>query len=77
MESLRNWDYFLGLEFYRIPDSPTNQYIFLLVRRLYENQLIFHEETNNFTKIFWTTLLLNKHFEKELGEIYESKYMQM
>lgn len=77
MESLKNWDYFLGLEFYRDPDSPTGQHIFLLVKYLYKNQLIFHEETNNFTNYFWTTTLLKKHFTKELGEIYESKYLHM
>lgn len=77
MESLKHWNNFLGLEFYKVPDSPTGQHIFLLVRLLYENQLIFHEETNNFTNIFWTTFLLNKHFEKELRGIYESKYLQM
>ena len=80
MESVDNylkWQWFLGLEFYRVPESPTNQYKFLLVKYLYENQLIFHDESQNFTKYFWTSTLLNKYFAKELGEIYESRYLHM
>lgn len=72
-----NWNHFLGLEFYRVPESPTNQYRFLLVKYQYENQLIFHEETQNFTNYFWTTSLLNKYFSKELELIYESRYLHV
>jgi hypothetical protein len=76
MESVKfNWNHFLGLEFHRVPEIPG--YRFLLVKLLYENQLIFHEETQNFTKYFWTSQLLNKYFSKELGELYESRYLHV
>lgn len=81
MESVKfNWNHFLGLEFYRVPEifpCSTNQYRFLLVKYQYENQLIFHEETHNFTNYFWTTSLLNKYFSKELELIYESRYLHV
>jgi len=76
MESVKfNWNHFLGLEFHRVPEFPG--YRFLLVKYLYENELIFHEETQNFTNYFWTSSLLNKYFSKELREIYESRYLHM
>ena len=70
-----NLEMFLALDINEIVNPPF--YEFVLVRKLYENQLIFHEETQNFTKMFWTSQLLNKYFSKELGEIYESRYLHM
>jgi hypothetical protein len=70
-----NWNYFLGLEFHRVPEIPG--YMFLLVKYQYEPQLIFHEESQNFTNYFWTSQLLNKYFSKELELIYESRYLHV
>lgn len=66
---------FLALDINEIDIPPF--YEFLLVRKIHKNQLIFHEETQNFTRYFWTSQKLNKYFSKELGEIYESKYLHM
>lgn len=70
-----NLEMFLALDINEIDIPPF--YEFLLVRKIHKNQLIFHEEAQNFTNIFWTSQKLNKYFSKELGEIYESKYLHM
>lgn len=67
---------FLGIEFTRKLNHQ-NRFDIFIVNLLRSDQLIFHHELENFTNIFWTSQKLNKYFSKELGEIYESKYLYL
>lgn len=80
MESVNRWNLFDPISFVGI---TWNTYIDCSERLWYlsdlrwEDQLIFHDSYENFTNIFWTSQKLNKYFAKELGEIYESRYLHM
>ncbi len=80
MESVNRWNMFdpisfigLTLNWYKEPPEP----IYYLSDLRWDDQLIFHDCYENFTNIFWTSQKVNKYFAKELGEIYESRYLHM